>query len=285
MADPVRMQAKSSSSGLLYIWTSPSGPDFAGAGFPGPGGTAIDIARASPPSPGPAVVAPTDHGTAFSPTALFQLHENLTESVNAIALSTTAGAVLYTEIYPTVRALYVTPTLQLKDTTPGGPLQITGDITIEMLIKLTSLPTSGNARICSYSGSSGRPASNNVWQLDITAGGAPRWVQDISTGSTAVYIPTGVSMPFDLCHFAVTRTSDVIQFYLNGLPFGAASGTLATATGGTASTFHIGNIEGIVSQALECALGSLKIVATARSAAEIKAEYNRCLGSVYGLAS
>lgn len=56
MATKFQMQGKSSVDGLLYPWLADD-PDYAGAGFPGPG-TALDVAQYSGNAPTAAPVVP-----------------------------------------------------------------------------------------------------------------------------------------------------------------------------------------------------------------------------------
>lgn len=56
----VQMQARSSSNGQLYVWLAGS-PDFAAAGYPGPG-SALDVAVSMRPSTGGGGGGVTDHG-------------------------------------------------------------------------------------------------------------------------------------------------------------------------------------------------------------------------------
>lgn len=90
------MQARDSTDGLLYTWTS-SSPDFAGAGHPGPG-TAQEIALAS---------APITPGTIIASSQLFNIQDygavgdNTTNSTAAVvaaandAKHATNGGILY----------------------------------------------------------------------------------------------------------------------------------------------------------------------------------------------
>ncbi len=121
--------------------------------------------------------------------------------------------------------------------------------------------------------------ANTQYAIGVNTDGAPKWLHENTSSGAQIYQPTGVSMPIGLCHFAATRTSQVIQFYLNGQPFGDPSSALIAPNGGSTSVFRIGNHTGLTAIA---AIRSLKIVTSALSAAQIKNEYYLTLGNIYG---
>lgn len=265
----------------------PTGP----AGANGTNGTNGATGAAGPTGPTGATgatgsassgVAPTDHDTTYSPVGLWQFDESLADaSGGAHTLAMNAGTLVYTEIYPVLRALYLLPTDDLRYNTTGSTLFIAGDITIAMLLRPTLLPTA-SAYLLTYGGGSSSSANNIQYSVGIGPAGLPLWRQAHGSGTVASYSPTGFGIPSDLCHLAVTRTSNVVQFYLNGRVLGPASSALTAPDGGSTSVLFIGDIAG--GSNVECCLHSLKIVASALTATQVKGEYNRCLGAVFGQA-
>lgn len=223
---------------------------------------------------------PTDHDTTFNPSALWQFNETLSDtSGNGFDLTISAGPTTqYTDIYPSVRGLYLLSGLTAAHTTttPAG-LQISGDITIECLVDFTVRNVSHPFFACDAAAVSS--ASNRQYGVAFDSNGFPTWSQEHGTqDSTGGTFTCTEMFPPRLCHFAVTRISNVIQFYCNGLPLGSASGTLTTPTGGGSSVFRLGQGSSPTGEGI---LRSLKIVAAGLSAAQVKAEYNRCLGNVF----
>jgi hypothetical protein len=228
----------------------------------------------------PSPARPTDHDTTFNPSALWQLNETLSDtSGNGFDLAITGGPTTqYADIYPSVRGLYLLAGATLAHTTtaPAG-LQISGDITIECLVDFTLRNVSRPFFGCD--GAVASSTNNRLYGVEFDSSGFPKWTQQHGTqDSTGGSFVCSNMFPPELCHFAVTRISNVVQFYCNGLPLGSPSGTLTAPTGGGSSVFHFG--QGATA-ACEAIVRSFKIIAFGASAAQIKAEYNRCLGSVF----
>jgi len=228
----------------------------------------------------PSPARPTDHDTTFSPAALWQLNETLADtSGNGFDLTITGGPTTqYADIYPSVRGLYLLSgaTIAHTTTTPAA-LQISGDVTIECLVDFTLRNVSKPFFGCD--GSVASSTNNRLYGVEFDSSGFPKWTQQHGTQDSTGGSFTCTDMyPPRLCHFAVTRISNVVQFYCNGLPLGSPSGTLTAPTGGSASVFHLG--QG-ATPAGEGIVRSLKVIASGLSAAQVKAEYNRCLGTVF----
>jgi hypothetical protein len=228
----------------------------------------------------PSPARPTDHDTTFSPSALWQLNETLSDtSGNGFDLAITGGPITqYADIYPSRKGLYLLAGATLAHTTtvPAG-LQISGDITVECLVDFTLRNVGRPFFGCD--GSVASSTNNRLYGVEFDSSGFPKWTQQHGTqDSTGGAFVCSNMFPPELCHFAVTRISNVVQFYCNGLPLGSPSGTLTAPTGGGSSVFHLG--QGATA-ACEGIVRSLKIIATGLSAAQVKAEYNRCLGTVF----
>lgn len=270
--------------------TGPAGPTGANGtngtnganGAMGSAGVTGTAGATGPAGSASSGVAPTDHDTTYSPVGLWQFDESLADaSGGSHTLAMNSGTLVYTEIYPVLRALYLLPTDDLRYNTTGSTLLIAGDITIAMLLRPSLLPTS-NSYLVTYGGGSSSSANNIQYSVGVGPAGLPLWRQAHGSGTVVSYSPTGFGMPSDLCHLAVTRTSNVVQFYLNGRVLGPASSALTAPDGGSTSVLFIGDVAG--GSNVECCLHSLKIVASALTAAQVKGEYNRCLGAVFGQA-
>ncbi len=218
------------------------------------------------------------HDLTHAPIGLWQLNETLNDtSGNNRHLVMSAGNTRYTEIYPGVRALNLATTNRLNFSTTGTALQRTGDITIEMLLLLYAYPA-GLAPLVSYQASGETEATNTLYETGLNVDQL-RWLSESGAGVDATFSVDRLPALGEICHFATRRSSNVIQNFVNGSLLGSASGTLTTPTGGTSSSFWVGSVSGFTPA---CAMASLKVVASALTNDEIKAEYNRTLGGLLG---
>ncbi len=230
------------------------------------------------------------HDTTHSPVGLWQFQGDLTDaSGNGFTLSVDAGTPRYDQLCPGLAGVLLQST-RLKAAVGANALRITGDITIEMLVIFAAdntgvQPTS--APLISFTGGQDDTSStvNFLYQIAFDPGRLLYWFSEHATGVNDVYQVTSQALPplRQVLHLAATRTSNVIQFYVNGRAFGAASSALNAPTDGSAAQLWVGGQGGTTpTLAPDCSLSSLKIVASALSAAQIKAEFNRTLGRFYG---
>jgi hypothetical protein len=106
-----------------------------------------------------------------------------------------------------------------------------------------------------------------------------QWLSESGAGVNFNYQITDRN-PLYICHFAVTRVSNVIQFYINGRTLGPPSGVGATPDGGTNSIFRVGDN---TNSAPFCALASLKIVPSGLTAAQVLQEARFTIGGAFEL--
>ncbi len=219
------------------------------------------------------------HDLTYNPVGLWQLQETLGDSSgNGFDLTQLAGVLRYTDFLPGVAALWLFSTWKFRHAVTGTLLQITGDITIEMFVRARAY-TSG--AILSYDTNSGVEAGNYLYAVGLTGGSTQtQFTSESGAGVAANHNIDNLPGLFEPCHLAVRRQANVVQFFLNGKPWGPASAVLATPTGGSLSMLHLG---WVANPAVDCDLASIKIIASALSNAQILAEYNRTLGPFYGL--
>jgi hypothetical protein len=112
--------------------------------------------------------------------------------------------------------------------------------------------------------------------------GAYRYFHQHSTLTNAEYVPADIGVDFELpVLIGFTRTSNVIQFYRNGELMGSASGTLTAPSGGSNSRLRIGALTDS-SELLLGIIGGVKIIPSALTSLQMKAEYNRTFGISLG---
>jgi hypothetical protein len=263
-------------------------------GFVGGGGVA---SSANPNLPDGYTSAIQLHDKTHSPVGLWQFNKNtLDSSGNGLHL-TIDGAFIYDPLAPGLYGISHTSAFaRLYRTQFDAALAITGDMTIEFFVTLYSAMVTSNvysnASIVSYGLDSSTAVNNYLYKIDFSTlanfNKGLRWIQESGVGVEDIFVPSAVHIIYPhIVHVAVTRTSNVIQFYLNGLPAGAPSSTLTTPTGGSNGKFHVLTISdgSSGSGTRGVTIASLKVIASALTADEIKAEYNRTFGPAFGTIS
>lgn len=223
----------------------------------------------------------TRHNQAYDPVGLWQFNETLNDtSGNGFNMTVDAGTERYTDIYPGVRGVQLIGNKLIYNTFTGT-LAITGDVTIEAILYLETYPGANPVLIASH-GASGETSDTNYmyfYGLNATDGNFTM-ISENGAGTNATYnLSDGPGL--GLCHVAVTRATNVIQFYLNGRAYGAASSTLTTPDGGTSGRFRVGSPDANIFGP-ESVMASLKVCNIALSAAQVAAEYNLTVGPVLG---
>lgn len=214
-----------------------------------------------------------------SPVGLWQFGGDLTDSSgNGFTLTVETGTARFTNTMGLV-GLVISATTLFRNNFEAS-LNITGNLTIEMLLALQSY-TTGRTLVSHSASGDASSVSNLAYGVSITTGPALTFKSESGTGVDASYSINDLP-PRTLCHFAVTRSTNVIQFYLNGQTMGAASSALTAPTGGTSGRFRVGMVADTTENAPDCSIFSLKVVNSALSAAQIAAEYNRTLGTFFG---
>lgn len=228
---------------------------------------------------------PQLHTTQDSPVGLWQFNDTLADtSGNGYTLAVATGTERYTDIYPGVRGVQFDGATRLFYNTTGSLLQMTGDLTIMMLCKNYNMSTVGTTAVMlTYQATAGGTLATNCLYSWYFTNQTVRFLSQSGSNSNSSYDINNRFSLFSLCHMAVTRTSNVIQHYINGVPLDA-SGAVSpntTPTGGTSSVLHLGAATNNASF-WNGAVASLAIIPSALSAATIKARANACLQAVYG---
>lgn len=234
----------------------------------------------SPPRSDGQYLGPIVRHTADASTVgLWQLDGNVNDtSGNAFNLSTLAGTVRYTDIWPGARGLLLDGATRIGRTIHDNALALTGDYTISCLLRFIKFTTGA---LVSYdavpNGNSNTNIlysigfNNNVFVIYHRASSGP--VLDIA--SVFPLCP-----PRRLCALTVTRASNVARVYTNGRK--VAEGAVVTApTDGSTCKFTIGFAT--ADPAPMCVLSSLRVNNTAKSDAQVKADYNSTLGATFGM--
>jgi hypothetical protein len=199
------------------------------------------------------------HDLTFNPVGLWQLDGNILDtSGNANNLSVSTGTEQYIDVAPGLLGFNFNNSTILTDGTPGSELQITGDLTIECLIQIESIPSTGDS-IVGLGGSTDAEADNFLYLFRFpSANQSPGLFSESGAGVNDEEEATTLRLLLGhTYHLAMTRISDVPRFYINGELI-HTSAAMTTPTGGTSSPFWIGGHNGV--NALHAALASIKII-------------------------
>jgi hypothetical protein len=207
----------------------------------------------------------------FAPTALYT-----DSSGNGRTLTIESGAELTAFTHPAVGGFRLNGSTTLYYNAHDSALAITGDVTYEEICLLSS--ETNSAAFFNYVASGETEDTNQLYGMRFTSSApAVEWVSEHGAGlDDTATLATSHQTPHQLCHWAVTRTSNVVQLYLNGRPRGAPQTIANAPTGGTSAAARLR-----IGPAART-LTSSKLIAGSLSAAEVAAEYNRTLGPAFG---
>lgn len=227
-------------------------------------------------------------GLEHSPVGLWNFYENLNDSSgNGFNLTVQAGTANYVSALPGLGGVLLDGSTCLYHNVASTALAITGNMTLLAIVSL-DVNAAGDARFVSYSTALGGTSdTNTLYSLGLAT--ANRWsyryLHHAGSNSSNAYNPTAWGTDqHNVVLVGFTRSANVIQPMRNAGVFGAASSALSAPTGGLNSRLRIGaatdaggRIVGVV--------GGVKIVPSALTADQWKAEYNRTLGPVLGYAA
>lgn len=189
---------------------------------------------------------------------------------------TLSGSPVYREVWPGLVGV-VSGTLTRAH---EALLSIGGDVTVQALCVMRAVPSVGNIALQVAGGVDSDEDNNIQWSMRFDSQDAATALHEGAGGSNFSFASTGtdrglpaLGVPF---YFAERRQNNVYTFWLNGVQWGSASATLSAPTGGANTTLEVR------SGTNPPELCALKICASALTAAEIRAEYNRTLGGAFG---
>lgn len=251
---------------------------------------------------------PTKHDLTHSPVALYQFESNLNDSSGNGLHLTNGGTqpTKYGDMTPGMKGVVISNSTTFFERASNDPLlTITEAVTIEAIINIVNMTADGTigAYVVSFGGNSGLEVDNLLYSLFMKSTtspplpfgiGIPNGDMDMSWEYGAVpttvtyrdtinFVPRGVPV-----HIAITRSSGpnpIVRTYISGtLTSTSAAFVGQAATGGTTSRLRIGIDQTESAQAQFFGIiSSVKIIASQLSDSDVKAEYNRTLGLLYGL--
>lgn len=162
-------------------------------------------------------------------------------------------------------------------TVHDAALTLPGDVTLLQLCVMRAVPAA--AGVVTFSAAGGVEAGNAQYQIRLTDQDNPDWFSQHGVAITDSFASAGdflpqLGVPFSLIG---RRAANVVTFFANGRQVGAPSGALTTPTGGTTSLLAYRSFGTNPPE-----LFGAKIVGSALTDAQIRAEHNRTLGAAFG---
>ncbi len=220
---------------------------------------------------------------------LWPLNGVLDNTVDAANPATVAaGTEIYTDVVPGKRAFFFNGTTRLQVAAFVPALALTGDHAGFAIYQLDTDPTASTILFGHGGPGDASSTTNILYSATVVNATPPRLMNFLSesgVGVNASYTtaaPDSVPPIHNIGLFAYSKIGGIVQFYMNGLPFGAPSGVLTTPFDGSAGRFQIGASDTTTTMTRAVCWG-VRIDNVGRTAAEHKAVYNATLGQGFGL--
>ncbi len=206
--------------------------------------------------------------------------ENLLDySGNGLHLT---GSAVFRQVYKNVLGL--SPPVSVNRSTSDASLRDYDDLTIQLLLTLRATPSEDF--VIAFQASGETEATNYAWSVQLPNANSLAYFSESGAGVNATYTATvkgrglpAIGVPF---YLALRRKAVaggvIVQFFINGLPFGPPSSVLAAPTGGTVSQLVFlqsgANVADLIAVEIDNAwLTDLQLLEA----------YNRTLGEEFGL--
>ena len=218
------------------------------------------------------------HDLTHSPVGLWQFNSSLADTSGNGFTLTLNGTNAYTTLNG-APAFAFNGSTYLTRASNDAALTITGDLTIEMLASFHNYPgvDQTNTIIVNFGETGdGDPTRNVIYQFRTrTAAPGVQYNAETGDGTTDILYEFINGTPPDDTghHLAFRRQSNVLSLFVDGILLNQ-SGTITAATGGSASRLSVGAfVDGALP--VRMTMGSLKIIASALSDAQVLAEAQR----------
>lgn len=222
------------------------------------------------------------HDARFGPLALWQLNDVLTDSAGAGGtLSVETGTSTFCDVLPGLRGFFFDGSTQLFRNASQAALQITGDLTIELIATRALVET--DKTIISHDGLTESSADNYLYDLYLDSTYQLQYFAEQGSGTNITFGSTGFTVQIgSVIHYGLVRLNSQVTFYVNGKQLGPSSTGLAAPTGGTSGKLRIGADSAVSPTRMTGAISSVKLLNKALTAAQVAEDYNVTLGGVYG---
>jgi hypothetical protein len=229
---------------------------------------------------GGGVTLPQNHDTTHSPEGLWQLDGDANDdSGNArhLVLPPAAGTERYgAGITPALQSFFFDGSTRIQRAAVAA-LQITGDVTLELLVYPAAVSGAGQILATMQSTGADTEPNNTLYSFEIDTDNVVRVFFEKGAGGNNFLIPSPpfVVGPGRWHHLAYTRGA-ANKIYHDGTEIFDDAGSFGNPTGGTNAFITLGSSpDG--SSAFTGYLASVKIIASELSAAQVAAEASRTL--------
>lgn len=208
---------------------------------------------------------------------------NLVDPSNPLTVD--AGTEIYADIVPGTLAFYFNGSTRLRVANFVSALALTGDMTSVVVVQLDATPTSSTVLL--GHGAVGETQADNILYQMIVGTSIPRtlgWFSESGAGVNASFntaAPASLPPIHNILLIGGSRINNVVQFYVNGKPFGSPSSALTTPDGGTSGRFYVGGSDGSATITPSLFFGAM-VQDVGWTATEWLACYNQVLGPAYG---
>lgn len=228
---------------------------------------------------GSRVAQPLD--TTHSPVGLWKLDGNLLDSSGNGYHLTAVSTAQYSDVIPGMRGFGCFNNQYAWISSDVSALRIYGSVTVQAICVIWSV--SSNGRTVVQFGANGETnATNSIYGIQfINYDMNAQWEHSsgVNAGASfSAFPPIGV--PVHLAFVRDQASGNASNFYMNGRLVGYGAGPYTAPDGGSSSRLYVG-FNG-ASGYHDGVIASVKVIAGALSAADIRAEYNRSLGIALG---
>jgi hypothetical protein len=216
-----------------------------------------------------------------NPLARFDCESLLDASGNGLNL--TGPTTIFRQVYENTIGMSPSGVVN-RNGVSDASLRLYGDITVQLLLILRGVPT--NVWVCAFQGVGESDPTNVIWAIRLTSQNTLTYLGEHDAGLDAYFSagPLQRGLPaFDVPFHVVMRRRAVaggvvVQFFVNGIPYGPPSGVLVASTGSTAGQLSI-NYAGTVAPDVF----GIEIDGIALTDEQILDSYNDTLGEEFGL--
>lgn len=214
----------------------------------------------------------------FSPAARYDLeYDFLDASGNGFDFNTFSGTAYFRRVYEGIVGL-ASSSLAYRATS-DVVLRDTDDMTVQLLVVLRGTPS--GTYILSFASSGETEPTNYIWSVQLTDSNRLAYFSEHLAGLDDAYFAApanrglpSIGVPFLL---SMRRKNNVIQFFVDGVPFGDPSPVINTPTGGTSGQLTLNQGSSGVFD-----LFGIEINTRALTDAEIRETYDYTLGGEFG---
>ena len=230
-----------------------------------------------------------DHAAAGDTVTLWQGNGTLADTAT-LNYTLSTGTARYMQLIPgcpTMGFYFDGLTYLLRDLRSSF-LDLTGDMTLQFLLRIFSTHATTGATIISYAAPGDTGGDDNaLWQVSISPAASGLnpvlgWFSEHGAGVNDSTASTFMLPLNELMHISIRRSGTNLTFFINGNPADTFSGiTLPTVSGSPLQKLRLGADAGAtVESSTKYLLASVRVGNTAKSDATILADAKSCLGWV-----